>query len=194
MTRKYVLTGGPGSGKSSIILALEDCWQHVIREAAEDVIKLMKAEGVTEPWNQANFQDRILQLQRKREFHARLTDASRIFIDRGTLDGLAYYQIQGREPSHMMQEELKWYDLAARGMLGVNKRYDGVFLIENLGNCEKNRVRREDFEQSLELERLQGENYRKAGYEVIRIAPGTIEERMKRILCLLNQPGGKNGK
>ena len=67
MTQKYVLTGGPGSGKSSIILALEMQEEYVIREAAEDYIRLRQAQGQPQPWTEADFQDRILDIQMQRE-------------------------------------------------------------------------------------------------------------------------------
>ena len=49
MIRKFVLTGGPGSGKSSIILELERRGEYVVREAAEDVIRLEQAKGIKNP-------------------------------------------------------------------------------------------------------------------------------------------------
>lgn len=49
MVKKYVITGGPGTGKSSIILALEKKGEHIVHEAAEDFIKLQQARGIKEP-------------------------------------------------------------------------------------------------------------------------------------------------
>ncbi len=181
MQREYVLTGGPGSGKSSIILALEADGQAVVREAAEDVIKLMQARGIAEPWKQADFQNRILDLQHLRELHMSRTEGT-LFIDRGTLDGLAYYNLQGVEPSGMMRREIENYEFAARGMYGMQKRYEKVFLIESLGSCKRSAVRRENLMEAKELERLQAMNYVKMGYEIIRIAPGTVDERVTKIL------------
>ena len=60
--------------------------------------------------------------------------------------------------------------------------YEKIFLIENLGNCQTNGVRREDLAEALELERLQEQNYRDLGYEVVRIAPASVDERAREIL------------
>ena len=46
--KKYILTGGPGSGKSSILLGLEQQGETIIREAAEDYIKHQQAQGILE--------------------------------------------------------------------------------------------------------------------------------------------------
>lgn len=170
--KKYILTGGPGSGKSSIILELEAQGEIVVREAAEDFIRLQQARGIAQPWLLEDFQDRILELQLQREKEIERTGRAGVFIDRGTLDGLAYYQILGKEPSEKMKLELRKHR--------TEKPYAKIFLIENLGACQTNQVRREDLAEALELERLQELNYRKhAGYgrDVIRIEPDSVNIR-----------------
>lgn len=173
MRKTYILTGGPGVGKSAIILALEQKGYKVIREAAEDWIKLQQARSIKEPWLEPDFQDQILKLQKTREYETR-NAKNKVFIDRGTLDGLAYYQKDGKEPSKMMKTEIQ--------RLKKCKQYTKVFLIENLGSCETNGVRRENLDEALKLEMLQEQNYKQLGYEVIRIPSGTIEERVKLVL------------
>ena len=175
-TKRYALTGGPGSGKSSILRALEYDWgEGVIREAAEDVIALMKAQGDPAPWEREDFQDRILELQWKREEDAeKMAKNGRIFVDRGLLDGLAYYQLQGRRPSEGMKA-------VQRYMKNV-RPYEKAFLVENLGNCEKTGIRREEMSEALELEKLQEQNYREAGCEVIKIPSTTLAERVDKVM------------
>ena len=96
MARKYVLTGGPGSGKSSIILALEYRGEAVMREVAGDFINLQQAMGIPEPWKDPKFQDRIRNWQVTREMDAdKIAKNGRVFLDRGVLDGLAYCQMDG---------------------------------------------------------------------------------------------------
>src|SRR3989338_538036 len=89
MTKTYILTGGPGTGKSSLILALEQRGEYTIREAAEDHIKLRQANGIKEPWTEPDFQDLILDLQLRREERIP-KETEKAFIDRGLPDGLAY--------------------------------------------------------------------------------------------------------
>lgn len=171
MVKKYVLTGGPGTGKSSIILHLEMKGEHVVRESAEDYIKLRQAQGYKEPWTEKDFQDKILELQLQREKRVP-KNIGRVFIDRGILDGLAYYQIAGKEPSDKMTESLKEFE----------NRYDKVFLIENLGACEKNEIRREDLEESVKIAEKQLENYTDYGYKVKKVPSLTVKERVEMIL------------
>jgi len=177
---RHILTGGPGSGKSSMLLAAESHCSGIIREAAEDYIRLQQARGIEKPWLQEDFQDKLLEMQLKREEAADKIGLRVVLIDRGTLDGLAYYQIQGREPSEMMKAEMEKHRAKK-----PYKPYGLVFLIENLGTCQTNRVRREMQEEALELERLQEKNYRDFGYDVVRIKPGKVDERAREILKYL---------
>ena len=172
MTTKHILTGGPGSGKSSLILALEQKGEYCIREAAEDIIRYQQALGNKEPWLNPDFQDWILNLQIQREQRIP-KEAKRAFIDRGLVDGLAYYELRGREPSKAIKEATR------------NLDYEKVFLIQNLGNCLKTEVRRENLEEALKLERLLKKNYETLGYKVIRIGPAPLEERMSQLLSYI---------
>jgi predicted ATPase len=60
-----------------------------------------------------------------------------------------------------------------------------VFFIENLGFCEPTAVRQISFEEALKFEKIHEEVYRSYGFELIKIAPDTIEERVDRILSLI---------
>jgi predicted ATPase len=63
---QYVLTGGPRSGKTSLLLALEWRGENVIQETAIDYIMLQQARGIENPWEAEDFQDQILDIKKKR--------------------------------------------------------------------------------------------------------------------------------
>src|SRR3989338_8639425 len=107
MIRKYILTGAPGSGKSSILLEIERKGEYIVREAAEDIIKLNQARGVERPWELTDFQDQILDLQIQRENQIP-KNIERAFIDRGILGGLAYAKL-GTEINRRIQREARAY-------------------------------------------------------------------------------------
>jgi predicted ATPase len=165
---KYVLTGGPGTGKSSIILALEQMGEYVVREAAEDVITVMQARGIKEPWREQGFQDKILALQIQREERIP-KEAKRIFIDRSAADGLAYTEPGTSIHQRVLEESRK-------------RRYDKIFLIEQLGFTEKTKVRRECHEEALQKGKMLEDIYKQFGYDIIRILAGPLDERVTNIL------------
>lgn len=167
--KQYILTGGPGTGKSSIILALERRGEYVVREAAEDTIRYMQASGIEEPWLRYDFQKEVVLLQQQRE--ARIPESiERIFFDRGLYDSLAYIQKYGHP---MFPEFLE----ATKDCM-----YDKVFLVENLGKCENTDYRAESLEEALDLEKRQRENYEKLGFEIITVPVMTLEDRVNFVL------------
>ncbi len=176
--KKYVLTGAPGAGKTSILIELEILNESVIRESASDYIIWRQSKGELEPWlNVENFQNGIINLQLQREKYIKNVNNGRIFFDRSLIDSLAYYQKNEVTPPEYYMEELN--------KIIENKQYYKVFLIENFGECEKTNIRNEQFDEALELEKLQEKNYKNFGFNVIRIKPGSVSERVSDILSYI---------
>ena len=177
--KQYVLTGGPRAGKTSILLSLEWRGENVIQETAIDYIFLQQARGVEEPWLKSDFQDQILEMKLIRERRMLSMTGKRVFLDRGLIDGWAYYRKDGKAPSPNMKETIE--------EIRKNQRFTKVFLIENLIECKATKSRRENIEEAVLLENLQEENYQSVGFEVIRIPSAPLEERVERILYHANK-------
>ena len=56
-----------------------------------------------------------------------------------------------------------------------------VFFIQNLGFITPTEARRISFEESLRFERVHEETYRNFGFEFVRIAPGSLLDRVNAI-------------
>ncbi len=169
---KIVLTGGPGAGKTSLILALEMAGERVIREAAIDIIKYEQSRGNDAPWKEmAKFQNDILRLQLQREL--RVNPAERYLLDRGAIDGIAYCELAGIEATAELLDAAK----------KVN--YFAILLIEHLGAFLPSHERRETFDEALQIERKIEEVYKRIGYDVQRIPANNIEKRRDEILRLI---------
>ncbi|MDO8459700.1 MAG: ATP-binding protein [Nanoarchaeota archaeon] len=174
MTRKYLLTGAPGSGKSSLILELEWFGKYIIREAAEDWINLQKARGIEDPRILPDFQEKILELQQIREKKIP-SYTHHIFIDRSYADGLAY-----AKPESTTANTIRKFM--------ETTHYDEVFLIERLTTHKQTAVRTETKQKAEMLEELIEKGYKKLGYNPIRVAPGTTKERAEFILQYCYEP------
>lgn len=176
--KKYVFTGGPGSGKSSILIALELKGYNVIREAAEDYIRHQQALGIREPWLEEDFQEKIFWLQHAREKKA--ISEELIFIDRGLFDNYAY------EPEGTPFYKKLQNHLLAKGrkteLIKELGDYTTIFLIEHSGNIETNGVRRENTGQAVFLEKELEKIYTSCGYNVIRIPFGELNIRVEEVL------------
>ncbi len=67
--RRYILTGTPDSGKTSILHELKRLGYCVVEEAATDVIALEQMRGNLEPHLRPDFIDAIVHLHVLPHFH-----------------------------------------------------------------------------------------------------------------------------
>ena len=65
--KRYILTGTPGSGKTTILRALATRGHAVVEEAATDVIAAAHAAGDPAPERWPEFVDQIVALQKRRQ-------------------------------------------------------------------------------------------------------------------------------
>jgi predicted ATPase len=171
--KRYILTGTPGCGKTSIIRSLEVAGYAVVEEAATDIIALRQAQGIADPHTSASFIDDIINLQKLR--HMRLADLPGIqFYDRSPVCTYALSVWLGFPVSRTLADEME--------RIAKEQTYQKqVFFIDNLGFCEPSAARKISFEDSLQFEKVHEETYRSFGYECIRVAPQTLSARVEQI-------------
>jgi predicted ATPase len=166
---RFVLTGGHGVGKSSLIRALESHGEAVIYEAAQDVRLRLEAQGVAFPTDRDDFESLCLTLHRQREERV-MSGTERVFLDRGAPDHLVYAEL-----GHwiLTSQEVD-YCLAAN--------YDGVFLVlphepllPTLSRSERTFSRR----LSEALHKMYAE---RLGMVVHEVPPGALTERVGFVL------------
>jgi predicted ATPase len=183
--KRYVLTGAPGAGKTSVLRALEELGFLVTEEAATDVITAEQQRGIEEPWEDDNFIDKIVTLQRQRTTGAgpgaragavagASAGAGVQVHDRSVLCTLALARFLGRPVTPLLAAEV---DRVARERVQERE----VFLIRPIGFVERTAARRISYEASLAFERLHEAVYREHGFEIVDIAPGAVAERAATI-------------
>lgn len=165
---RYVLTGAPGAGKTSILRQLERDGFDVVEEAATDVIALEQALGCAEPWERAGFADAIARLQRQRELAA---PAGRVvFFDRSPACTLALSRYLGRPPSKLLAAEVD------RALTGRVFEPD-VFFVRSLGFVVPTAARRISQADALRFEVVHEEVYQQLGYRLVDVPPGPLAGR-----------------
>jgi predicted ATPase len=180
MQRRYIITGGPGSGKTSIINDLEKRGYLIRKEAATDVIEEGLRQGMKAPWMVDDYHIKICNIMIKRQEEVRNSRDLIAFFDRGHLDGITYILLQRRK---LHQEVIDY----VQSTLNEGFFDKTVFFIENLGFCEQAPHRDETLEEALEKSHHLKQNYRALGYELINIPPDTIEKRSEKIINQINQ-------
>ena len=116
-TNWYVITGGPSTGKTTVINLLSKRGYKTTIEHARHYIDTMKEEGNTVEEirsNKRKFQLGILDMQINQE--AELSPDEIVFLDRAIPDALAYYQFL----------KLKVDDILVKAMEQVS--YKNIFI------------------------------------------------------------------
>lgn len=181
--KRYILTGTPGSGKTSILHELKSKGYSVVEEAATDVIALEQADGSPEPWMQADFIDKIVRLQRQRQIETLALPYKLQFYDRSPVCTYALSCYLGYPPSAYLLEEMDRIECE-----NIYQRQ--VFFVENLGFCQPTEARRISFEEALLFEKIHIETYTSFGYDLIKIPSDSLSKRVQSVVGELNRfPG-----
>jgi predicted ATPase len=154
MGKKYILTGGPCSGKTTLLNELARQGYQTVPEAARMIIDYQQATGGNIlPWTDREaFQKAVIRVQLSLE--ARLRDET-TFLDRGLADGLAYYKLDGVEPPRELTEAVR------------DNGYEKVFFLEQRQEYQQDDARKEDEEEARRIGELLKKTYQELGYEVI---------------------------
>lgn len=172
--RRFIITGAPGSGKTTIIRRLELDGFSVVEEAATDVIAAAQAQGTVQPWKDPSFIDAIAKLQRERQIRASYQPDEVQFHDRCAVCTAALAVYLGHPFSPFIASELE--RIRKEGIFQSQ-----VFFVRNLGFITPTEARRITFEETVRFEKIHEEIYRDFGCELIPIEPGTIVERVSLI-------------
>jgi predicted ATPase len=168
--KKFVLTGGPGTGKTSILLALELRGEQVVHEAARDYINYQRANNIKDPLAMHDFEEQVLKLHLMREERIPIS-GKRIFFDRGKPDHLAYNTLFNRNlPEYLLKA-------------ASNSDYTDVFLIEPINdNWKANPLIFNQRENPIEIHNTLISVYKNLGYNPIPVLAGTLVERVEFII------------
>ena len=173
--KRYIITGTPGCGKTSVIRALELTGASVVSEAATDLIAFRQEQGDIAPWKYPNFIDDIVGLQKHRQIDMCENYSDLHFYDRSPICTYALAIYLGFEPSHKLISEIERIH-----KYHVYEKH--VFFLENLGFITNTDARQISFEESLIFEKIHREVYAQFDYECVDIPAKSIDERVEIIL------------
>jgi predicted ATPase len=164
--KRYILTGTPGSGKTTVIHALKRKGYAVVEEAATDVITLEQSNGILEPWTHPSFIHTILQLQIHREHQA--IEAPIQFFDRSPICTYALCTFLNYPIPVQLTQKINRITTA-------HVFQQNVFFLENLGCIQPTDARKISFKDALRFEKIHKDVYQYFGYTLI-ILPHTSED------------------
>ncbi|HEY1640749.1 MAG TPA: AAA family ATPase [Streptosporangiaceae bacterium] len=192
MMQRYIVTGAPGAGKTSVLRELSTRGFAVVAEAATDVIAREQQRGVAEPWRDASFLTLITQLQLERR-----TADSMLAAGNGTDSRPVRAECPAAAPAAQLHDRSVLCTLALARFLGfpvpaalaaetarVLREHvfePVVFLLRPLGFIEATAARRISYADSLVFEKVHEAVYAEHGFELTGIPAAPVAERAAAI-------------
>lgn len=168
--KRFIMTGAPGSGKTTILHALRGRGYSVVSEAVTELISREQSAGNTEPWSEPLFIEKIIELQLSRQSQPAAPGTRAQVYDRSPVCTLAL----ARYLDHPVPESVT----ATIGKIISSRVYERrVFFIRPIGFCAPSEARRMSYQESLEFERYHEDEYVRLGFELVDIPAGEVGER-----------------
>ncbi|MDP3789732.1 MAG: ATP-binding protein, partial [Candidatus Omnitrophota bacterium] len=169
---KYIITGGPGTGKTSVIECLAQKGIKTIPEVARSIIAEEQSKARVIPGyvpilpstDLELFEERCIQRQLAQEVN--LVQSHDYFLDRSLVDPIAYAELAKVRLQPDLDDLLRDAD------------YRAVFFLEQLPQYVKDTERSEDAVQAQRLHYKLYDVYDRWGYDIIPVPvfPGSLEE------------------
>lgn len=173
MSKIIVITGGPSSGKTSLIntLALEGmvCYPEISRE----ITLKARLQGVDQFFldDPFLFSQKLLEGRYQQFLDAQLEDSDLVFLDRGLPDVVAYLDYTGAECP------IDFLEVCGKS------RYDLIFILPPWELIYKqDDVRYERFDQACLIDASLWKTYNEMGYEPILVPKVSVSNRFKFVM------------
>jgi len=168
----YVITGGPGFGKSLLVEELKQLGYNCCGEFARDLIFAQEESGGDIlPWkNPKLFQQNIL--QKRIDFFDSVPDGSFAFADRGIPDQLAFARHRGFGTPEILSNYSQEYRYAPQ--VFVTPPWSEIFVNDS--------IRSESFEEALLIHKIIVETYLSLNYQIIELPLLPVKQRTKYLL------------
>lgn len=177
MNNWYVITGGPSTGKSTLLAELTKLGHKTLPEAARVIINKSVAEGKSVDeirLDEKKFQHKVLdyKIEIERDHPKELLT----FFDRGMHDTLAYLKLNKFEIENKVIKAVK------------RSKYKKVFLLDPLDSYETDYARIETKAESIKLNTLLRDIFSEYGMVPIPVPAVSPSDRAEFVLRHIDEP------
>lgn len=173
MQKRIVITGGPGTGKSSIIKHLEKEGYDCLHEVSREITAAAQREGVAQLFlaQPLLFSQKLLEARIDQFKEASSIRSNMVFIDRGLPDVVAYMDyFETAYPSAFNEACSEYF-------------YDKIYLLPPWREIyQTDNERYESFEQAVIIYEHLKKSYLSFGYSPIEVLKDSVQSRSEFIL------------
>ena len=174
--RLFVITGGPGSGKSTLIEALGGRGIKTMPEAGRAIIQdQMAIGGEALPWSDRSAFAELMLSWELRSYRAALQMSGPVIFDRGVPDVLGYLRLSGLSIRAHVEKAAKTFRYHSR--VFVAPPWREIFGLDA--------ERKQSFEEAQATYEVMMETYSALGYHLIPLPLASVEERERLVLAAI---------
>ncbi|MEM8506902.1 MAG: AAA family ATPase [Bacteroidota bacterium] len=163
--KKYIITGAPGTGKTSLISVLANNYPCTHEVSRKVIVSEQKKGGKGMPWKDLN---RFTELVYEASIAALIANPQALFTDRSMLDLIAYLKVEGK----LIPPSLYHFP--------YHDKYEkNVFFAPTWRSIyQKDDQRPQRFEHCLELEKALIITYEEKGFDIVKLPRDTVPIRV----------------
>ncbi|OFX50539.1 MAG: hypothetical protein A2066_09375 [Bacteroidetes bacterium GWB2_41_8] len=171
----YIITGGPGFGKTELIDELHRAGYLCSGEFARELIEhQQEIDGDLLPWkNPKLFQEEILRL--RQNFFESVPDERIAFADRGIPDQLAFARYKGFAIPEVLKKNAENYRYAP--LVFVTPPWPEIYVNDT--------IRKETFDEAVCIHQAVLETYSGLNYQIIELPLISVSDRISFILQII---------
>jgi predicted ATPase len=166
--RFFVVTGGPGSGKTAVVDALAAAGYAVCAESARRIVRDQLAIGGSAlPWRDRALYAELLLSSEVRSHRLACDERGVVVFDRGLPDVVAMSRLAGREVPRHFERAAEQYRYNARVFIAPPWRE--IFVRDG--------ERKQSFADAARAYEVVAETYTRCGYELIELPRVSVVDR-----------------
>lgn len=175
MKERYILTGAPGTGKTSIINELKRRGFYCINENSREIIADQIINGgEILPWkNQIAFENKIANTRTQQYLDS--PEDCICFFDRSSLDCIAYLKLNNLKATSQIIKNIKQCNF------NTTVFYTPIWKEIYVNDSE----RKENIEKAITIENSIIKTYKSEGYKLVKIPKLSITERTDFVISII---------